>query len=143
MSQDRWVLSPEVAGELGENTIIDASVHPPIVSHFHHRFEGWLGDDLLEVFPCFLTTSSLAKTLEAEGLQGFSLDEVEVSTSLEFQDMYPGRVLPEFRWLKITGKDRDEDFCLTPDHRLEVSSRAMEVLRRFNITHAEIKAAEH
>jgi hypothetical protein len=98
--------------------------------------------DLLTVFPCFLVTSSLAKALEAEGLTGFSLDEVEVSVSLEFQDMYPRRVLPEFRWLKITGNDRGADFCLTPGYRLEVSSRALEVLRRFNIAHTEIPAAE-
>jgi len=142
MRKERWILSPEVAGELGENTIIDTSTHPPIISHFHHRFEGWLGDDLLEVFPCFLVTAALSKAFTEAGLEGFSLDEMEVSVSPEFQDMYPERILPEFRWLKITGKDRDADFCLTPDYRLEVSGQAMKVLRRFNIAHAEITAAE-
>jgi hypothetical protein len=120
---------------------LNPSVHPPIVTYFHHRFEGWLGDDLLEAFPCFLVTSALAKALEEAGLVGFSLDDVEVSVSLEFQEMYPERILPEFRWLKITGKVREADFCLTPDHRLEASNRALDVLRRFNITHAEIQAA--
>ncbi len=142
MNQGRWVLYPEVAGELGENTLMNTAVHPPVVSHLHHRVEGWLGDDLLKAFPCFLVTPALAKALEEAGLVGFSLDDVEVSVSLEFLDMYPGRVLPEFRWLKITGEDREADFCLTPDHRLEVSSQALEVLRRFNITHAEIQATE-
>ncbi len=142
MSRERWLVSPEVAGELGDNTIMDTSIHPPVVSHFHHRFEGWLGDDLLEVFPCFLVSSALAKALEEAGLVGFSMDDVEVSTSPEFQELYPGRTLPEFRWLKITGKDRDADFCLTPNFRLEVSSRALEVLRKFKIAHAEIEAAE-
>ncbi|QRN94504.1 hypothetical protein JRI60_36040 [Archangium violaceum] len=142
MSTERWVLYPEVAGELGDNTVMNTSVHPPEVFHFHHRFEGWLGDDLLKVFPCFLVSSALAKALEEARLVGFSLDEVEVSTSPEFQELYPGRTLPEFRWLKMTGKDRNADFCLTPDFRLEVSSRALEVLKEFNIAHAEIKAAE-
>lgn len=142
MNKNRWVLEPEVAGELGENTILDTSVHPPIVSYFHHRFEGWLGDDLLEVFPCFLVTSALAKALEEAGLVGFSLDDVEVSVSLEFEFMYPGRVLPEFRWLKITSKDREADFYLRPDHHLEVSSRALDILRRFNLAYAEIEPAE-
>jgi hypothetical protein len=142
MSRERWLVSPEVAGELGDNTIMDTSIHPPVVSHFHHRFEGWLGDDLLEVFPCFLVSSALAKALEEAGLVGFSMDDVEVSTSPEFQELYPERTLPEFRWLKITGKDRDADFCLTPNFRLEVSSRALEVLRKFKIAHAEIEAAE-
>ncbi len=140
MSRERWVVSPEVAGELGDNTIMNTSVHPPEVSRFHHRFEGWLGDDLLEVFPCFLVSSALAKALEEAGLVGFSLDEVEVSTSPEFQELYPGRTFPEFRWLKITGKNRNADFWLTPDFRLEVSSRTLEVLKKFNIAHAEIKS---
>jgi hypothetical protein len=142
MSRERWVLSPEVAGELGDNTIMNTSVHPPDVSHFHHRFEGRLGDELLEVFPCFLVSSALAKALEEARLVGFSLDDVEVSMSPEFQELYPGRTLPEFRWLKITGKDRNADFWLTPDFRLEVSSRALKVLRKFKIAHAVIEAAE-
>lgn len=142
MGRERWVLYPEVAGELGDNTVMNTSVHPPVVSHFHHRFEGWLGDDLLEVFPCFLVTSALAKVLEEARLVGFSLDDVEVSTSPEFQELYPGRTLPEFRWLKVTGKDRKADFWLTPDFRLEVSSRALESLKKFKIAHAEIEAAK-
>ncbi|WP_143195322.1 hypothetical protein [Archangium sp. Cb G35] len=117
---------------------MNTSVHPPAVSHFHHRFEGWLGDELLEVFPCFLVSSLLAKALEEAGLTGFNLDDVEVSTSPEFQELYPGRTLPEFRWLKITGEDRDADFRLTPDFRLEVSSRTLEVLRKFKMAHAMI-----
>jgi len=141
MSRERWMLSPEVAGELGENTIMNTSVHPPEVSHLHHRFEGWLGDELLEVFPCFLVSSALAKALEEARLVGFSLDAVEVSVSPEFQELYPGRTLPEFRWLKMTGKDRDADFWLTPDFRLEVSSRALNVLRKFKIAHAVIEVS--
>jgi hypothetical protein len=141
VSKDRWVLSPEVAGELGENTRLDSSVHPPKVSHLHHRFEGWLGDDLIEAFSCFLVSSDLARALEAERLVGFSLDEVEVSVSPEFQELYPGHTLPDFRWLKVTGENRDADFRLTPNFRLEVSSRALEVLRRFNIAHAAVEAA--
>ncbi|MDY7228976.1 hypothetical protein [Hyalangium rubrum] len=141
MSQSRWVVSPEVAGELGDNTVMDSSVHPPRVSRLHHRFEGWLGDELLEVFPCFLVTAALGKSLEEARLVGFSLDEVEVSVSPEFQELFPGRTLPEFRWLKITGENRDADFWLTPDHRLEISNRAREVLRKFTLAHAELEAA--
>jgi hypothetical protein len=139
MNKDRWVVSPEVAGALGENTTMDSSVHPPRVSRLHHRFEGWLGDELLEVFPCFLVSSALAKSLEEANLVGFSLDTVEVSVSHEFQELYPGRTPPEFRWLKITGEDRDADFSLTPDFRLEVSSRALNVLKKFKLAHVTIE----
>ena len=103
VSNERWVVSPEVAGELGNDVELDSSVHPPKVYRFHQRFEGWLGDELLEAFPCFLVSSDLAKAIEEEGLVGFSLGDVEVSASPEFHALYPGRDLPEFRWLKITG----------------------------------------
>lgn len=142
MTTGRWVLSPEVAGELGDDTRLDSSAHPPKVYRFHHHFAGWLGDELLEAFPCFLVSSDLAKALEEAGLIGFSLDEVEVSVSPEFQALYPGRALPEFRWLKITGENRNADFRLTSDFRLEVSSRALKVLRKFNIGHAAIDTAD-
>jgi hypothetical protein len=142
MSRDRWVVSPEVAGELGENTVMDSSVHPPRVSRLHYRFEGWLGDDLLEAFPCFLVSSALAKALEEAKLLGFSLDDVEVSVSPEFQERSRGRALPEFRWLKITGQSRDADFWLTPDFRLEVSGEALATLTKFDLSHATIESSK-
>lgn len=142
MSTERWVVSPEVAGELGEHTAMDSSVHPPRVSHFHHRFEGWLGDELLEASPCFLVSSALAMALEEARLVGFSLDTLDVSVSPEFLELASGHPLPEFRWLKITGEDRSADFRLTPDFRLEVSSRALEVLKKFRLAHAVIEVAD-
>jgi hypothetical protein len=142
MSGERWVLCPEVAAELGDNTVMDVSVHPPKVSHLHLRFIGWLGDELLETFPCFLVSSRLARALEEARLSGFSLGDVEVSVSPEFQERQPGCVLPEFRWLKLTGDNRHADFGLSADLRLEVSSRALEVLRRFNIADTDVEAAE-
>ena len=59
MARQYWLVSPEVAGELGDGTVMDTAVHPPWVSRLHHRFQGWLGDDLLECFPCFLTTARI------------------------------------------------------------------------------------
>jgi hypothetical protein len=70
------------------------------------------------------------------------LGDVEVSVSPEFQELYRGRTLPEFRWLKLTGDDRNADFGLSANLRLEVSSRALEVLRRFNIAYTDLEAAE-
>lgn len=142
MSWEQWVLSPEVAGQLGDNTRMDASKHPPRVSHLHHHFEGWLGDELLEVFPCFLVSSALGEALEEARLEGFSLGEVEVSVSPEFQELYPQRILPEFRWLKISGEKNEADFWLTPDFRLGVSGRALKVLQAFKLDHAVIERAD-
>ena len=54
-----YMIEPEVAGEIGENTIYDNydeiinQKKKPIISHLHYIFDGWLGDELLEVTPCF------------------------------------------------------------------------------------------
>jgi hypothetical protein len=34
-----FYIQPEVAGGLGKNTVMDRSVHPPIVSRLHHEFK--------------------------------------------------------------------------------------------------------
>ena len=47
-----FVLKPEVAGELGEASIVDTSHWPPIVENLEYHFQGWLGDVLLASFPC-------------------------------------------------------------------------------------------
>lgn len=129
---------PEVAGELGERTIMNTTVHPPEVKHLHHVFNGWLGDDLLECFPCFIVTVSLAESITSATLTGVALDDVETSVSSEFEEMYPGRLLPKFRWLKVVGGSPDDDFMLDPECRLEVSDRCLGVLRRLRMDHATV-----
>jgi hypothetical protein len=57
----QYILEPEVSGEIGERTVIDSSVHPPIVSYLHFVFMGWLGDDLIELpLKTFSTVSNRA-----------------------------------------------------------------------------------
>src|SRR3954454_10828086 len=59
-----FALEPEVAGQLGDTTMLDTSVHPPVIQRLEYRFDGWLGDDLLESFPCFVVTERLANELK-------------------------------------------------------------------------------
>jgi hypothetical protein len=136
-----YFVAPEVAGGLGERTECShRSDGEFVVSRLHYEFCGWLGDELLETFPCFIVTRRLAERLEAAGLSGFILVEVEVTASAEFEDLYPGRVLPEFVWLKVHALARAADFGLTRDKRLIVSERALNVLRTGQLAYAEIKA---
>ena len=143
MSTTYWRISPEVAGELAEGTQLDTTVHPPRVTRLHHRFEGWLGDDIVACFPCFLVTERLAKLLESSRLTGFQLDDVETSESPEFKEMYPDRQLPDFRWLRVTAvQPKQDDFRLTHDHRLEVSDAALALLRSLQFDHADLEKAQ-
>jgi hypothetical protein len=142
MVKTYWRISFEVAGGLAEGTEMDTSVHPPQVFRLHHRFDGWLGDEIIECFPCYLVTERVAKMLDGSGLSGFELDDVETSKSPEFDEMYPGRQLPRFRWLKITTTEPNEtDFRLTQDARLELSDAALALLRHARLDQANIERA--
>lgn len=130
------VLEPEVAGGWGSETIADTSRHPPVVSRLHYEFEGWLGDDLLESFPCFIVTERLAVALERAGLTGFVLDDVTTTRSPEFEELYPDTQLPSFRWLRVTAHAGTADFGIGPDYRLVVSTGALTILERFELKQA-------
>lgn len=131
------ILEPEVAGGWGDRTIADTSQHPPVVHRFHYEFEGWLGDDILESFPCFIVSDRLAAELKRSGLRGFELDDVHITTGPVFEESRPGVRLPTFRWLKVTGTPGLDDFGIGADHRLVVSSEALILLERFGLDHAD------
>ncbi|MBM3484740.1 MAG: hypothetical protein FJX66_15790 [Alphaproteobacteria bacterium] len=136
---DFWSVEPEVAGELGHGSVLDTSVHPPHVSKLEYRFIGWLGDELLETFPCYVVTERLGVALISACLAGFELDDVDVVVSDEFIEMYPGRSLPTFKWLKVTGQAGVDDFGLSHEHTLVVSDAALQQLRQHTLSHCDIE----
>lgn len=133
-----FVLEPEVAGELGPNTVMDTSVHPPLVSRLHYEVTGWLGDDLLETFPCFVVTDRLAKALATSGLQAFELRDLELSITPEAQEFNGDREWPGFRWLVVTGRAGVDDLGVTPKAQLVVSDKALELLRSFSMDNCDV-----
>jgi hypothetical protein len=133
---------PEVAGGIGPNTDLDRSVWPPTIHKLHYVFDGWLGDAILESFPCFIVTQDAAEALIRANVRGFQLDEVKISVSDQFRDLYPSRELPHFRWLKIVGEAGVDDFGIGADHRLVISERAMDNLSSFGIGRAVAKVVE-
>ncbi len=134
-----YYIEPEVSGGLGENSVVDTSVHPPVVSKLHYQFDGWLGDDLLETFPCYIITEQLKDEIDSTGLSGCQFYGVEVTKSDQFDELYPGKELPGFYWLKINGKAGKEDFGIADDHRLVVSEKTMLILKKNNIDQADIE----
>jgi hypothetical protein len=132
-------LSPEVAGGLGPDTELDTTEHPPTVHRLHYEFQGWLGDDLLETFPCFIATRRLCAALSASSLSGYELTELVVTKSEEFEEMYPGRELPAFQWLRLTGRPGIEDFGPAPDASLIASEAALQLFQTFTLDHCDIE----
>lgn len=115
-------IEPEVAGELGKNTILNTDTHPPLVSVLNYEFKGWQGGQLLESFPCFIATKHLSELLLQNNLSGFSIDSVEITKSEQFNQMYLDVILPEFVWLKINGKAGSDDFGISESKKMLVVS---------------------
>jgi hypothetical protein len=132
-------VEPEVAGGVGENTSLDTSVHPPIVHKLHYVFDGWDGDALLAGFPSFIATDDLSRAIKEARLTGVTFAPVEVSTSYEFQELYPGCKLPRFRWMQVHGRAGADDFGLAKIPYLVVSERALGLIRWFGVNNAEVQ----
>lgn len=146
-----YLLEPEVAGGLGENTtFLDDTYQNGVekISHLHYDFYGWLGDELLESTPCFIVTEALAHTIQNSPLKGYLLDEVEITMSDEFKELYPNETLPNFKRLVPLGKvfveENDyrnwshEDFCLSQDLSFVVSATAFEVLKKHQLNYCDV-----
>lgn len=135
----RYLLEPEVAGELGPETEMDSSVHPPVVSRLQYEVHGWLGDDIVESFPCFVVTKRLGDLLTEAELTGFKLGSVDVVVSDETEDLADSTaVVPEFLWLQVD-ENQSGDFGLDESGRLVVSERALDIMREVNLDNCDIE----
>ncbi|MCX7006003.1 MAG: hypothetical protein NTY53_01915 [Kiritimatiellaeota bacterium] len=134
-----YSIEPEVAGGWGKNTVFTRSPGGSSVVHrLHYEFDGWLGDELLESTPCFIVSESMAREITQAHFTGAHFDEVEITTSQEFQELCPNRQLPKFVWLKVDGQAGRDDFGIGSDGRLVVSGRVLAALRSIKISHALI-----
>ena len=86
-------LNPEVIVGLGEKTEF-LEKEPPFttVTKLHIALEDWLGDDLMECFPCYIVTEELKKYLAQSHFTGFELMEMEVTKAECFNENYQWRI---------------------------------------------------
>ena len=151
---DLYMLEPEVAGEIGENTVYDNfddvryKGNKPEISKLHFIFSGWLGDDIVESTPCFIVTDRLKIEIEKSGLTGCEFQDVEISLSDEFIEMYPDRDLPQFKRLIPKGSvvvDGEtyttwtgEDINFSDKSYLVVSEMVLNILKQFNVDNCDL-----
>lgn len=129
----------EVAGALGDETKINKDTFPPIVTKLHYIFDGWCGNDIIESFPCYIVSDLLKNELIKNSITGIVFDKVKVSKSRNFHEIFTNIKLPEFHWLKITGIVGIDDFGLSSDYRLVISSKVFEILQNFNISEIDFE----
>jgi hypothetical protein len=135
-----YLLEPEVAGALGDDSMIDDSVHPNVVSRLQYEIYGWLGDDIVESTPCFIVTERLSKLLAESNLSGFRLADVDITLNEQAEELEGGPIeLPPFRWLQLVGRPKVDDFGPNEQGSLVASEDALALLRQVNLNHCDIK----
>lgn len=138
MMTDFYLVEPEVAGGLGPSTVMDRGEHPPRVTRLEYVIEGWLGDALLESFPCIVATRALASMLREVGATGYTDRPVTISESAEFRERHPYSQLPAFVWLDVYGTPGRDDLGADDTGQLVVSRRTLDVLVAAGIAHADV-----
>lgn len=100
-------------------------------------FDVWLGDELVRAHPFLLATTALARALlELPEGRGFKVARARVKTSSFFRQQNPGRRLPPCWSLVVDGEPGRDDLGLTPDGRLVVSRRVLDLLLGFAVGRA-------
>ncbi|MGM7684691.1 hypothetical protein ACSVDA_21525 [Cytobacillus sp. Hm23] len=148
-----YFIEPEVAGGLGENTQfgnsddVDRMGVSGKVKFLHYKFDGWLGDELLESTPCFIIASTLQEELINSGLDDFNTEECAVSKSELFDELYPNREIPSFHRFLPKGTIQVKNgyseqwsghhFSLSQKAELVVTEEAVLILKKF-LKHVDI-----
>ena len=133
-------LRPEIPAGIGENSEIERIQGNPLkVKRLHLVFEGWFGDDLMKTSPVFYVTEKLKQGLESAKFSGVShFENIEVTKSENFEELYPEKELPSFFLFKINGEAKQDDFGVEVG-KLIVSAKALEFLKGFNLSETEIE----
>lgn len=132
-----FVLEPWVAGELGPNTALDSTTHPPSVKSVEYLLDSPVEADLIESFPVFLVSEDLGRQLIATDLRGFSLVEANVAPSREYLAVYGQRPHKRYKWMRLQASP-SPDAWEAADGRLCVSDRMMGVLEGANLEGCDI-----
>lgn len=138
-----YKLYPEVAGTITEDCIDDVVARPVKISKMNYEFNSWLGDDLITEAGHFIVTEKLSEALMQSMLSGFNLDKATISKSEQFEEIYPYRRLPVFKWLKIDGDSKKDDFWFSKENMmLHVSAKAYNFLTNFQIVNCDVEEIE-
>lgn len=123
-----FLLEPEVPATMGGRTVLDSTVHPPVVTWLSLELCDQTNASIIECFPCFAITEKLAHYLQVSRLTGYSLGEMEMTLSDDLVEEGLESA-PPFRRLIIEGKQGADDFSLAEDGRLVVSSAALSLIK--------------
>ncbi|MCW1916478.1 hypothetical protein OJ996_23020 [Luteolibacter sp. GHJ8] len=120
-------------GGPGRRSVSEGGRNPKVYYSLHVVFESWLGDELVHFYPCFLVSKDLGAKFQSAGLTGFELADFETEKDSQFDLVYGGLKLPDFWWLKITGRHGADDFFLSDQYWMIASEDALDVIGTANV----------
>lgn len=132
-------LDPEVAGNFGNSSELDTSVHPPRVRRLEYRVEGWLGDDLIQTFPVYLASPGLVDAMTRSGLTGFTDRGAGVVTVDPQVASAVDKKILDFHWIEIDGQQESDDLFITSEYLLGVSDRAWAIFDSFQLEQCDVE----
>lgn len=124
-----FYIEPEVSGEFGDSTVMGTSKHPPVIHNLVYNFQGWLGDHLLECFPCFIASTNLIEQLNIHNITGYKIEDVVITKDSQLTKLERNLNLPEFKWFQVSGIEGVNDCFIASDNRLVISDRFLSILK--------------
>jgi len=128
-----YTLKPENCGSFGRKTLYGGELtdRPPAIYRFDFEFTSWPVDELIEVNCTYIATESLMAELSQLNPKptGITYDTVTLSTTFEMRQARPDMELTTYKWCKINGRPGRDDFGMSADHRLVISSRALVAIK--------------
>jgi hypothetical protein len=106
----------------------------------HLEFDGWMGDDIVQVLNCFLVTDKAKRLLEAAKLKGLNFERPIITKSEDFLERQPNTTLPEFWWIRPPPSLGDGDFAIEGNGYLAVSETAMKEMGKLSLGHASVRS---
>jgi hypothetical protein len=139
MTRPIYAIEAEVPGHLGEDALYSGDTSGWNVTKMHLEFDGWMGDDIIQVLNCFLVTDKAKRLLEVAKLKGLSFERPIITKSADFLERQPDTTLPEFWWIRPPSSLGDGDVAIEGNGFLVVSETAMKEIHNLNLSHASVR----
>jgi hypothetical protein len=133
------VLEPLAGGELGPDTVLDRSTHPPGLNRAQFVLDTPTTADLMESYPVYLVSEELAALLDAASLSGFHFDDAEVFPGENYLEDFGDAPHKQYRWLRPEPDVPDADVWITADFRLGVSARMWHTLQQADLRGCDVE----
>ncbi len=134
---NKFIINPDVPGEMGTNTFTDHRFSPFKVYHLHFIFDSY-PDDIFTSFPVYVVSENLLNKILDLGFTG--IDNPRLITYSEREDYFSEEHTSQNYFMVDFTLNFEDDFFIDNDlKKLIISSRALELLKTFRIKFADFE----